>query len=199
MAASRYNRAVIAQRYSAALFALASEKNVQDAVGKDLHALCQVIDAHPGICQALQNPTHTRAWRGEVLGSVLKKLKAHALTQSFVGLVARQNREDCLEAISNAYTALMMAARAEVKAEVTSATALNKEQRAALKKALEKATKAQIILQESLDPNLVGGLVVQLGSTRIDGSIRGRLAHIRQQLAHVPVAMATGNTADITT
>ena len=113
--------------------------------------------------------------RVETVEGVAKLLKLSPLTVQFLGVLAHNRRLAVLPEIVRAFAAIAAAARGEVKAEVTSAHPLGDDQIAALKTKLTAREGRTVMLTASVDPDLLGGLVVTIGSQRIDASIRTRL------------------------
>jgi F-type H+-transporting ATPase subunit delta len=100
------------------------------------------------------------------------------LTQQFLGLLAHKRRLFALPEIITAYLAMLGEHKGEVSAEVTSAVALSDEQVAAVKEQLSKAVGQSVTLATAVDPDLLGGLVVRVGSRMIDASVRTKLRRL---------------------
>jgi len=175
-------QASLAGRYASALFDLASENGKVTAVEKDLGTLTAALDESPELRAATTNPQLSRSVQGAAMGAVAKKLKLNALTANFLGVLANNRRLSALPGIIAAFKAIAAAQRGEVSAKVTSAHPLSDEQLASLKDKLTARQGRTVMLSAEVDPDLLGGLVVTIGSQRIDASIRTRLNSLAQAM-----------------
>lgn len=162
-------------RYASALFDLASERGVVTAVENDLDKLRQAILASDDLSGLIRNPQITRDALGKVMGGIVGVLGLSDLTGNFLGVLASNRRLSSLPEIIRAFNAIAAAQRGEVTAEVSSAHALTDEQVVALEAKLKEREGRTVKIKTSVDPELLGGLVVTIGSKRIDSSIRTRL------------------------
>ena len=162
-------------RYASALFELASEKNAVAAVEKDLDALGQALTESADLTALIRNPQVGRETASRAMEGVAKLLKLSSLTVQFLGVLAHNRRLAVLPEIVRAFAAIAAAARGEVKAEVTSAHPLSPAQLKALAAKLKAREGKDVTLSATVDPAILGGLVVRIGSTQIDSSIRTRL------------------------
>ncbi|MDT8279932.1 MAG: F0F1 ATP synthase subunit delta [Erythrobacter sp.] len=168
-------KASLAGRYASALFDLASESGKVTAVEGDLETLGAALAESGDLAALTTNPELARDVQGKAMAAVAKKLKLSALTTNFLGVLAANRRLAKLPAIIAAFKAIAAAQRGEVTATVTSAHPLGDDQIAALKTKLTAREGRTVMLSASVDPDLLGGLVVTIGSQRIDASIRTRL------------------------
>lgn len=168
-------KASLAGRYASALFDLAAESGKVTAVEKDLETLGAALAESGDLAALTTNPELARDVQGKAMAAVAKKLKLSALTTNFIGVLAGNRRLAKLPAIISAFKAIAAAQRGEVTATVTSAHPLSDDQLAALKTKLTAREGRTVMLTASVDPDLLGGLVVTIGSQRIDASIRTRL------------------------
>ncbi len=162
-------------RYASALFELASEAGSVTAVETDLETLGAALKASPELTALTTNPKVSRSESAGALAAIAKKMKLSQLTQNFLGVVAQNRRLAVLPGIISAFQTIAAAQRGEVTAEVASAHPLDKKQLATLKDKLTAREGRTIKINSTIDPDLLGGLVVTIGSKRIDGSIRTRL------------------------
>jgi F-type H+-transporting ATPase subunit delta len=175
-------KASLAGRYASALFDLASEAGTVTAVESDLDKLAEAL-AESGELRALtRNPEVSREQIGRVLTGMGGYLGLTGLTQTFLGVLAHNRRIGDLPAMIRAFHAIAAAQRGEVSAEVASAHALTDEQIATLEAKLRAREGRTVKLKTRVDPDLLGGLVVTVGSKRIDGSIRTRLNSLAQAM-----------------
>ena len=162
-------------RYASALFDLASEQGVVSAVEADLDKLGQAILATSDLSALIRNPQVSREALAKVMDGIVGLLGLSELTKNFLGVLAANRRLGKLPEIVRAFAAIAAAQRGEVTAEVTSAHALTDEQLAALQAKLKEREGRTIKIKTSVDPEILGGLVVTIGSKRIDSPIRTRL------------------------
>lgn len=162
-------------RYASALYELAAESKAVAAVEKDLGALGQALDESADLAALIRNPQLGRDAAAKAMDSVAKLLKLNKLTQNFLGVLAANRRLTVLPDAIRAFAAIASTARGEVKAEVTSAHPLSDGQLGALAAKLKAREGQDVTLSASVDPAILGGLVVKIGSTQIDSSIRTRL------------------------
>ncbi|PZO89615.1 MAG: F0F1 ATP synthase subunit delta [Sphingomonas sanxanigenens] len=168
-------QASLAGRYATALFDLARDANKIDAVEASLSTLKAAADESADLRELLTNPVLSRAASGHAIAGVAKLLKVDALTSNFLGVLAANRRLAQLGPVTRAFRALAAAYRGEVNAEVTSAHALAPAQVEALKKQLKARVGRDVTVDLSVDPAILGGLIVRIGSQMIDSSIRTRL------------------------
>ena len=168
-------KASLAGRYASALFDLASENGTVTAVESDLEKLAAALGESADLAALTTNPELARAAQGAAMAGVAKALKLSPLTTNFLGVLAANRRLAKLPAIITAFKAIAAAQRGEVSATVTSAHPLSATQLTALKNKLTAREGRTVMLTASVDPDLLGGLVVTIGSQRIDASIRTRL------------------------
>lgn len=169
----------IAGRYATALFDLAGEAGARDAVEADLTALRRLIGESADLSLLVKSPLFSREDQAKAMDAVLVKAGAHKLTRNFVGLVARNRRLFALADMARAFGRLQAEARGESSAHVTSAHPLSKAQLAALAERLKASLGKNVDLETKVDPDLIGGLVVRVGSRLIDTSIRTKLGNLQ--------------------
>lgn len=162
-------------RYASALFDLASESGTVTAVESDLEKIEAALAESPELRSLTTNPQISRTASEKALWGVSALLGISELTQNFLGVLAKNRRLMQLPGIIRSFKTIAAAQRGEVTAEVTSAHALSDSQLEALKTKLTQREGRTVKLTTNVDPDLLGGLVVRVGSKRIDGSIRTRL------------------------
>ena len=175
-------QASLSGRYASALFDLASEGGKVTAVEKDLETLSAALGESDDLRAAATNPQLSRRSQGSAMAAVAKHLKLNVLTANFLGVLANNRRLSALPGIIAAFKAIAAAQRGEVSAKVTSAHPLSGEQLATLKDKLTARQGRTVMLSAEVDPDLLGGLVVTIGSQRIDASIRTRLNSLAQAM-----------------
>ncbi|GAA4041730.1 F0F1 ATP synthase subunit delta [Parerythrobacter jejuensis] len=173
-------QASLAGRYASALFDLAAEEGVVTAVESDLEKLRAALTESTDLAAVTTNPQLSRAEQASAIASVGEVLDLSGLTSKFLGVLAGNRRLAALPDMIRAFNMIAAAQRGEVTAEVTSAHALSEAQLDTLRTKLTAREGRTVKVTSSVDPDLLGGLVVTIGSKRIDGSIRTRL----NSLAH---------------
>jgi F-type H+-transporting ATPase subunit delta len=172
----------VAQRmYARALFQAAQEADRVEAVAADLAALAGAIGEVPELRAFLRNPQIEPSGKA----AVLEQLAADAdeLARNFVRLAAQKGRAGELPEISAELDALVAQAQNRLAVELTTAHELSDDVAASIVAAIEKASGRTVEATRTVDPGLIGGIVLQIGSHRADGSVRGRLERLRHELA----------------
>ena len=177
--ASKGSESGMAARYALALFELADEQRKLDAVADDLKALDAAIDENEDLRRMMASPVIGRAEQGQAIGALLQQAGADELTQRFVSVSAANRRLYALRDIIKAYLAELAKRRGEVTAEVTSAQSLSDEQARAVEQALQQVEGRNVALSMKVDPALIGGMVVKVGSRMIDSSLRTQLERMK--------------------
>lgn len=175
-------QASLSGRYASALFDLAAEKGTVTAVESDLEKLSAALAESAEMRAATTNPELSRKAQGAAMAGVARLLGLSDLTGNFLGVLANNRRLGELPAIVRAFRAIAAAQRGEVTAEVASAHALTEAQLGALRDKLTAREGRTVKIDAKVDPDLLGGLVVTIGSKRIDGSIRTRLNSLAQAM-----------------
>jgi len=171
-----------ARRYAKALHAAATEAGAGEAVGRELGAFLDGLQINRGAVEILARPWIKPADRRAAALALAEKSGCGKLVRDFVALVAQRGRLDHLETIVAAYRDLIDADLGQARARVRSAVALTDAEKAQLTRHLQAALGKQIILEGSVDTNLLGGFVAQVGSLILDGSLDGQLARMRERL-----------------
>ena len=175
-------RASLAGRYASALFDLASEAGTVTAVESDLDSLDSALGESAELRALIKNPEVSREALGRVMAGIGEALGLSQLTRNFLGVLAQNRRVSHLPGVIRAFATIAAAQRGEVQAEVASAHALTDEQIATLETKLRAREGRTVKLKTRVDPDLLGGLVVTIGSQRIDSSIRTRLNSLSQAM-----------------
>ncbi len=168
-------QASLSGRYATALFDLAREKMSIDSVAASLSGLNQALEASADLRTLTSNPLVTRTQATAGIAAIAKAMKLDTLTSNFLGVLAENRRLAELANIVRAFNSLAAAHRGETTAEVTSAHKLEAAQVTALKKQLKAKAGRDVAIVQKVDPAILGGLVIKIGSEMIDSSIRTRL------------------------
>ena len=177
----------VAGRYASALFELADNAKALDQVAQDLDTFKKLLAESAELTRLIASPVIGRNLQGKALLAVLDAAGVKGLTRSFIGTVAANGRARELPAMATAYLAELARRRGETSATVTSAVPLSPQQMQQLNDALRSVLGgAKVSLDAHVDPEILGGLVVKVGSRLFDSSIRSKLQ--RLQLAMKGVA-----------
>ena len=180
---ARHSEAV-ARSYAKALFELARERNQVEAVGKELETVAQAIIEQPPLLDFLSRPWVAAPAKRGAATDAATRLGASPLVRDFLGLVATRNRADHLVAIAAAYRALDDVAQGRVRVKLRTAVALTDAERDQLRNRLSRLLDGRtLILEESVDSQLLGGFVAEAGSMILDGSLDTQLDRMRDRLA----------------
>jgi F-type H+-transporting ATPase subunit delta len=172
----------VAQRmYARALFQAAREEGKLEETASELQALALAIAEVPELRAFLRNPQIDPPEKAAVLGELLAG--ASDLTRNFVRLAVEKGRAGELAEMSAELDALVARAQNRLAVELTTAYELSDEEARSIIETIEKASGRKVEASRSVDPALVGGIVLQVGSFRADGSVRGRLERLRHELA----------------
>ncbi|MDF1750756.1 MAG: F0F1 ATP synthase subunit delta [Alphaproteobacteria bacterium] len=169
----------IADRYAKALFDLADEGNQLDVVANDLRTLSSLIDSSEDLQRMVRSPIVSRADQGKAITVVAEKAELSDLTRRFVQYAAAQRRLAAIKPIAKAYLTELAFRRGEVSAEVSSAKPLSKAQVKAVEEALKKAVGGKVAVSQKVDPSLIGGLIIKVGSRMIDTSVSSQLQRLK--------------------
>lgn len=175
----------VAERYASALFDLAREQSALDRVETDLQGMSAAIDASDDLRRLVESPVFSAEEQEKAVASVARHLGIVGLTDNFLRLVARNRRLFALRGMIAAFRDMAARHRGEVSAEVTSAHPLSDDQVTALKAALKEKLGKDVTLETRVNPALLGGLVVKVGSRMIDTSLRTRLMTVKTRLKEV--------------
>jgi F-type H+-transporting ATPase subunit delta len=169
-----------ARRYAEAAFELAVRDGALDEWRDDL-VLAASLVGHERIAAVVGNPARPIAERRAVLGRLLDG-RVRPSVANLARLLTERGRTDLLPAVSTQYRRLLNRRRGIVDAVVTSATALNADETAAVRARVEQMSGATVELRSVVDPELIGGLTIRVGDRLLDASVRGRLERLRDQL-----------------
>jgi F-type H+-transporting ATPase subunit delta len=170
---------VIATRYAAALFELADASSALDQVAGDLKTLKSMIHESADLRRLVDSPVLSRTEQGKAIVAIAKACGFSDLTTKFLGLAAKNRRLFTLSGVIESYLGRLAARRGEKAASVASAVALTPAQQDALVSALKTAFGGNVAVDVKVDPSLLGGLVVQVGSRMVDSSLKTKLQHLK--------------------
>lgn len=172
----------MAGRYATALFELARETNAIDAVKADLERFDTLVAENPDLNRLVRSPVFSAAEQLQALSAVLDRAGIGGLAAKFLKLVTMNRRLFAARDMVRGYRELVALHKGEATAEVTVAERLKDDHIAALKSALKAVSGKDVDLAIKIDPAIIGGLVVKLGSRMVDTSLRTKLNAIRHAM-----------------
>ncbi|MEF2072093.1 F0F1 ATP synthase subunit delta [Consotaella aegiceratis] len=175
----------VAERYAQSLFELANEQGSIDRVESELVGYQDLIDESADFRRLVESPAFTAEQQLRAISAVVDKSQASELTGNFLKVIASNRRLFVLPSMIRAFRRLAAEGRGEMEAEVVSAQPLTDEQRRELSEAVGAYANKTISLHEQVDPAVLGGLIVRIGSRQIDTSIRTKLNSLKLALKEV--------------
>jgi F-type H+-transporting ATPase subunit delta len=175
----------VADRYATALFELAENDQQLAAIEGDLGRFASLLDASPELRRLVRSPVFSAEEQARAVGAVMDKAGLGGLVANLVKVAAGNRRLFMVPDIITAFRRLLAKHRGEVSAEVTSAEPLSDKQLADLKAALKASLGKDVALAAQVDPALIGGLIVKVGSRMIDGSVRTKLNSLKLVMKEV--------------
>lgn len=176
----------MAGRYAQALFSLAEETHATDAVGAQLAQFEAAVAGSADLARLVKSPVFTAQEQVAALDKILPLEGIDGLAAKFIKLVADKRRLFAIGDMIHGFTALSDAKKGIARAQVTVAEPLSEAHLTALKQALEAVTGGKdVAIAMKIDPAIIGGLIVQVGSRMVDGSLRTKLNAIRTRMKEV--------------
>lgn len=180
MAASSAASSGVAQRYASALFELARERDALDAVAADLGRLEAMLAESRELGRLFSSPVVSRVEQRRAVLALAERAGIGELVRNTLGVLADHRRLAALPAIARAFRAKLTELRGEATAEIVAAAPLGAEDLAALEGAVARFAGRKVRLETSVDPALLAGLVVRVGSRMVDASLKRRLQQLEQ-------------------
>jgi F-type H+-transporting ATPase subunit delta len=171
--------ASMAGRYAAALFELAKDQRQLAEVERDLATFQRMLDDSQDLRRLVRSPVISADDQAKALAAILKKAGISGLTANFLRLIARNRRLFAAADMLKCFRALLARERGEVNADVASAHALTPEQMQQLSDMLRTSIGKNVQINTRVDPGLLGGLIVKVGSKMIDNSLRTKLSNLK--------------------
>ncbi|TDK34510.1 F0F1 ATP synthase subunit delta [Rhizobium deserti] len=175
----------VAERYASSLFELALEAGSVDAVGADLDRFRALMVESEDLRRLVASPVFSAGEQQRAVSAVAAKAGIAGIVGNFLKVVAGNRRLFALPGMIRAFHIIAAAHRGEITAEVTSAHALTPAQETELKSALKGVTGKDVAIAVTIDPSILGGLVVKVGSRQIDTSLRTKLSTLKLALKEV--------------
>ena len=175
----------VAGRYATALFELALESNAIDTVRADLAKFQALLVESPDLSRLVRSPVFTADVQEKALSAVLQSAGIGGIAANFLKVVAGNRRLFAVGEIIKGFSALVARHKGEVSAEVTVAEPLSDARLAEVKEALNAVTGKDVKVDVKVDPSIIGGLVVKLGSRMVDSSLRTKLYALKHAMKEV--------------
>lgn len=173
--------AVVARTYARALFGAAKEQGKLDEIREELDSFVARIGEVPELQAVIRNPQLDPRAKAEALAAVLQD--ADEILRNFARVVAQKGRAPMLEEIAREYDALVAAEERILNVELTTAYELSDNEADSILKQIEQASGRRVEAERTVDPELIGGVVLKVGTLEVDSSVRGRLDRLRRELA----------------
>jgi F-type H+-transporting ATPase subunit delta len=169
----------LAERYAAALFELADERRELDAVADDLRQLRAMLADSADLTRLVRSPILSREEQGKAIAALAEHAQLSRLVRDFLAVVARNRRLFAVPAMIDAYLHKLAERRGEITAEVTAAQPLSEAQLGSLTEQLRRSLGRRVSVEVRVDPALIGGLIVKLGSRMVDASLASKLRRLQ--------------------
>jgi len=178
--------ATVAGRYASALFELAKDERQLEAVERDMIQLAGMLQSSPDLLRMVRSPVISAEGQGKAISAVARGAEFSGLTANFLQLLAKSRRLFALSDMIKLFRQIAARHRGEITAEVVSAHALNETQQSALEDTLKgTAGGRNVRIETRVDPAILGGLVVKMGSRMIDSSLRTKLNSLKTRMKEV--------------
>jgi F-type H+-transporting ATPase subunit delta len=172
----------VSGRYATALFELARDEKSVDAVKADLDKFAALLNESADLARLVRSPVFTADDQRKALGAVLAKAGISGVTANLLNVLVANRRLFAVSDVIRAFNALVAKFKGEATADVTVAEPLSDKNLDALKAALKSVTGKDVALNVKVDPSIIGGLVVKLGSRMVDSSLRTKLNSIKHAM-----------------
>ena len=172
----------VSGRYATALFDLARDEKSVDTVKADLARFSAMLADSADLARLVRSPVFSSDMQSKALSAVLEKAEITGIAAKFLKVLTANRRLFAVTDVIRAYGALVAKFKGEATADVTVAEALSDKNLDALKSALKSVTGKDVALNVKIDPSIIGGLVVKLGSRMVDSSLRTKLNSIKHAM-----------------
>lgn len=173
----------VATRYAKSILDLAIEQNALEPVKKDVELFLGTCRANPALQAILKNPIISLEKKANILDGLFED-KLHKMIVSFFHIVIRKGRSEILYATAKEFINQYNIKKNIVKATVTSAHPLSKENITQLEEVVRQATKGEVILSAHVQPDLIGGFILKVGDKQFDTSLSSKLNQLKKEFEH---------------
>lgn len=170
----------VASRYAKSLIDLAGEQNAVETIKKDIELFLDTCRANPELQAILKNPIISLDKKANILDGLFAG-KVHGMILSFFTIMIRKGRSEILFATAKEFISQYNVLKNVVKATVTSASPLSKENISQIEDVVKQSTKGEVILTSIIDPKLIGGFILKVGDKQFDTSISSKLSKLRKE------------------
>jgi F-type H+-transporting ATPase subunit delta len=171
-----------ARRYAKALMDLARRDGIIVAIGEQLQQHQALLRAHPQLQRILENPSINVQVKTSLMTTILERTQPVPLLRNFLLLLVEKDRMRQLDAICLHFERMANEELHRIVAQVTTAFELDAQQRQSVAQKIAAATQKEVVLEATVDPTILGGLVVRVNNVILDGSVRGQLARMHKAL-----------------
>ena len=171
--------------YSQALYELASENNLIHDVEKQVSSILELISKSKDFNDLIKDPTNKIEDQLKIMNKISDQFKFNELVKKFLGFIVSKRRFFYVEKILKDFLTICSNAKGEIQAELSVAKELNKSEINSIKNELSTIFDSKIKLEHKYDPSLIGGLIIKVGSTMIDTSIKNKLQQIEKKMIEV--------------
>jgi F-type H+-transporting ATPase subunit delta len=175
----------MAGRYATALYELADESKSVDQVLSDLERFEALVEGSDDLKRLVKSPVFTSEEQLGAISAIFDKAKISGLAANFIKLAAQNRRLFAIDRMIGAFRAIVATARGELTAQVTVAEPLNEAHTKDIKDALRDITDKNVRINVKIDPSIIGGIIVQLGSRMVDASLKTKLSAIQLAMKEV--------------
>jgi len=171
---------VIALKYAKGLFVVAKEVGKIEEFGEQLRQLKELLDQMPEVLSALQNPIYPPDLKMEILEEILKAVEVAPEVERFLKLLVERRRIQFIKDIVAKYQDLLDEELGIARGEIIAAYELAEEERKEIEEALKEYLKKQVMLSTKVDPEIIGGIKIQVGDLVFDGTIKTQLKKFKE-------------------
>jgi F-type H+-transporting ATPase subunit delta len=172
----------LAERYAAALFELADERRILDETAANLRELSAMLRASAELSRLVRSPILSREEQGKAIAALAERAGFAPVVRDFLAVVARNRRLFAVPAMIQSYLEKLAERRGEISAEVDAAQPLSTAQLDLLREHLRRKVGRQVAINVRIDPGLIGGMIVKLGSRMVDASVRSKLQRLQMAM-----------------
>ena len=168
--------------YAIALYELSKENSQLDKVAEEITSLNKLLDTSLDFKETISNPIVSKDDKGKVMALIAKQNNFSEIVEKFLGFVANKNRLFFLDKIIDSFLSLVSKNKGELKAKLTSSKELSEGERKEIQTELSQSFKSNLNIDYKFDPELIAGLVIQVGSVMVDTSIKAKLKKLEKNM-----------------
>ena len=173
---------VISVRYARALLKSATDAKLEDGVYREMQLLAKSYVDVPQLRQTVDNPMLSKDKKEMLLLTAVGGSEASPLTKAFIGLVLKEDRENMIQFMANSYVTLYRKQKNVIRGKLTTAVAVTPETEQKMRQMVESHTKGTVEFESEVNPDIIGGFILEYDTYRMDGSVKSKLNAILTQL-----------------